>query len=87
MSSIPSHTPAPALSRGRKLFLVGLVVTPVLSYVVLKNRQIQRLEKRRLLEEEGRRNWITAEREKLGSASAGEEGDLSVSVGRSGGGV
>lgn len=77
MSSIPSHNPGPILSRGRKLFLVGLVVTPVLSYVVLKNRQYQRQEEKRLVEEEGRRNWI----------AQNEKGDLSVSVKRSGGGV
>ena len=77
MSSIPSHNPGPILSRGRKLFLVGLVVTPVLSYVVLKNRQHQRQEEKRLVEEEGRRNWI----------AQNDKGDLSVSVKRSGGGV
>ncbi|ETN41977.1 uncharacterized protein HMPREF1541_03916 [Cyphellophora europaea CBS 101466] len=77
MSSIPSHNPGPILSRGRKLFLAGLVVTPLLSYAVLKRRQNQRELERRLLEEEGRRNWIAQE----------NRGDLSVNVGRSGGGV
>lgn len=88
MSSIPSHNPGPPLSRGRKLFLVGLVIGPILSYAVLKNRQVQRLEKRRLLEEEGRRNWITEQGQGgLRREVDGEEGDLSVSVRRSGGGV
>jgi hypothetical protein len=85
MSSIPNYNPAPALSRGRKLFLVGLVVVPIGSYVVLKSRQNQRMEKRRLLEEQGRRNWIEAEQAKKAGGGDGE--DLTVSVGRSGGGV
>jgi hypothetical protein len=85
MSSIPSHNPGPALSRGRKLFLVGLVAAPLVSYAVLKNRQNQRLERRRLLEEEGRRNWIAAEKEQQQAGQG--EGDLGVSVRRSGGGV
>lgn len=79
MSSIPSHNPGPILSRGRKLFLMGLVVAPVLSYAVLKNRQLQRQQEKRFIEEEGRRNWIAAQNDK--------GGDLSVSVKRSGGGV
>ena len=78
MSSIPSHNPGPVLSRGRKLFLIGLVVTPVLSYAALKSRQQRREQEKRLVEEEGRRNWI---------AQNDKGGDLSVSVKRSGGGV
>lgn len=89
MSSIPSHNAsAPILSRGRKLFLIGMVVAPVVSYVALKSRQNARLERRRLLEEEGRKNWSLAEQERRRAEGVGAgEGALSVDVRRSGGGV
>ena len=93
MSSIPSGYPSnrrPVLSGGRKLFLVGLVAAPILSYAVLKRRQSAQMEEKRTVEEEGRRNWIVQsqqldagnENNKRGAADS-----MSVAVGRSGGGV
>jgi hypothetical protein len=84
MSSIPSHNPSSLkLSGGRKLFLGFMVVAPVLGYVVLKRRQYTLQQEQKSVEEQGRRNWVLEQKEK---ASKGE-GDLAVSVGRSGGGV
>jgi hypothetical protein len=85
MSSIPTPAPKP-LSSGRKLFLVSLVIAPVLSYVALKRQRVQRLEEKRMIEEEGRRNWILAAQQQGQNGGKVVE-DMSVGVGRSGGGV
>ncbi|KPI38392.1 Salicylate hydroxylase [Cyphellophora attinorum] len=85
MSSIPTPTPKP-LSSGRKLFLVSLVVAPVISYIALKRQRLQRLEEKRMIEEEGRRNWILAAQQQ-GQNGGISAKDKSVAVGRSGGGV
>jgi hypothetical protein len=85
MSSIPTPAPKP-LSSGRKLFLVSLVVAPVISYIALKRQRLQRLEEKRMIEEEGRRNWILAAQQQGQNGEISAK-DKSVAVGRSGGGV
>lgn len=52
---------------------------PAVGYVYLRKRQVDDEKNRRLLEEEGRRSWS--------NNSSGNTKDLSVVVGRSGGGV
>ncbi|KAI1610736.1 hypothetical protein EDD37DRAFT_650345 [Exophiala viscosa] len=79
-SSIPGYRPTPFLSRGKKFLLVSIFVVPIASYAWLKRLEARSREQTRLLEEEGRRNWIR-ENQKF------TRRDLSVAVGRSGGGV
>ncbi|KAK5224779.1 hypothetical protein LTR72_004560 [Exophiala xenobiotica] len=79
-SSIPGYRPPASLSRGKKFFLVSTFFVPLASYAWLKRLEANSKEQTRLLEEEGRRNWIQ-ENQRLNRK------DLSVAVGRSGGGV
>ncbi|KIW11852.1 hypothetical protein PV08_09125 [Exophiala spinifera] len=79
-SSIPGYRPAPFLTRGKKLVLLSVFLVPVVSYAWLKRLEAKSKEQTRLLEEEGRRNWIQ-ENQRFNRK------DLSVAVGRSGGGV
>jgi hypothetical protein len=65
----------------KKFFLASIVVIPLASYAWLKRLEARSKEQQRLLEEEGRRNWIRENR----SRHHGK--DLSVAVSRSGGGV
>jgi hypothetical protein len=101
-SSIPGYRPGPILrsvlsdretspsvsltcnlsnSRNKKLFLASLVFIPTASYIWLKRLETKSKQETRLLEEEGRRSWIQSEKERLSAK------DLSVAVGRSGGGI
>ncbi|EXJ94307.1 hypothetical protein A1O1_02701, partial [Capronia coronata CBS 617.96] len=80
-SSIPGYRPGPFLTRGKKFLLASAIFVPIGSYVWLRRLEAKSREHTRLLEEEGRRNWIQAERERSARR------DLSVPVGRSGGGV
>jgi len=68
-------------SRNKKLFLASLVFIPTASYVWLKRLEAKSKQETRLLEEEGRQNWIQSEKQRLSAK------DLSVAVGRSGGGI
>ncbi|KIY03926.1 uncharacterized protein Z520_00618 [Fonsecaea multimorphosa CBS 102226] len=86
-SSIPGYRPGPYLTRSKKFFLAAIVFIPVVSYMWLRRLERQSRERTRLLEEEGRRNWIQAEKEKQRWLASRKERDLSVTVGRSGGGV
>jgi len=80
-SSIPGYRPGPFLTRPKKFFLASLIFIPLCSYLWLKRLESKSKEQTRLLEEEGRRNWIQAENQRFGRK------DFSVAVGRSGGGV
>ncbi|KAL2418620.1 hypothetical protein ABEF91_004634 [Exophiala dermatitidis] len=80
-SSIPGYRPGPFLTRSKKFFLASIILVPTFSYLWLRRLETKSRERTRLLEEEGRRNWIQAERER------GTQKDLSVPVTRSGGGV
>ncbi|KIW33591.1 uncharacterized protein PV07_00428 [Cladophialophora immunda] len=86
-SSIPGYRPGPYLTRSKKFFLAAIVFIPVASYLWLRRLESQSRERTRLLEEEGRRNWIQAEKEKQRYLASRKDRDLSVAVGRSGGGV
>ncbi|EXJ84606.1 hypothetical protein A1O3_05276, partial [Capronia epimyces CBS 606.96] len=77
----PGYRPSPFLSRPKKFLLASVFVVPLCSYIWLRRLEANSREQTRLLEEEGRRNWIQAERDRSGRR------DLSVPVGRSGGGV
>ena len=82
MSSIPGHTPnRPPLSPGRRLFILSLAFLPVVGYTVLRVRANRISEQNRLDEEEGRNRFLETQNEKDALK------DLSVVVGRSGGGV
>jgi len=64
-------------SRPTKGVLAAFVILPISAYIYLKSTQADMKKEARQLEEEGRRNWIQAEKSK----------DFRVHVGRSGGGV
>jgi len=68
-------------SRNKKLFLASLVFIPTASYVWLKRLEAKSKQETRLLDEEGRQKWIQSEKQRLSAK------DLSVAVGRSGGGI
>jgi hypothetical protein len=86
-SSIPGYRPAPYLNRSRTVLLTLIAIVPIASYLWLRRLESQSRERTRLLEEEGRRNWIQAEKEKQRYLAMRKDRDLSVAVGRSGGGV
>jgi hypothetical protein len=76
-----------ACSRSRTLLLTAIFFIPLTSYLWLRRLESKSRERTRLLEEEGRRNWIQAEKEKQRYIAMRKDRDLSVAVGRSGGGV
>ncbi|RVX74292.1 hypothetical protein B0A52_02124 [Exophiala mesophila] len=80
-SSIPGYRPAPYLTRGNKWLLASFFFIPTISYIWLKRLEAKSRQENKIMEEEGRKNWIQTERQRLASK------DLSVTVGRSGGGV
>ena len=68
-------------SPGRRAALLTLVALPALGYGILKLRTKSIVQEARQLEEEGRKNFtLVQDRES-------KDKDLSVNVGRSGGGV
>lgn len=74
-------------SRSKTILLTAICFVPIASYLWLRRLESKSREKTRLLEEEGRRNWIQAEKEKQRYLAMRKDRDLSVAVGRSGGGV
>jgi hypothetical protein len=90
-SSIPGYRPSAPLTAPKKFILAAIFFVPVASYLWLQRIENHSRTRARLLEEEGRKNWASMqadeqEREKQ-RWLANKGKDLSVRVGRSGGGV